>query len=147
MRPTPKNAAACSARLTASATSSALRSGSFQRDGSPVGPLSIDPRAYTGATKPLRQGTVSADLRRLAGSGYGSLLLRVAIHGTMMPRTMAKRNEVSQSIVLALCKTRFKSRDTSTETSRDTKNTVTTSTSNLLNLIPGLRSVRDHFSF
>ena len=32
---------------------------------------------------------------------YFSLLLRVSIHGKMMPKRMAKRNDVSQSIVRA----------------------------------------------
>jgi hypothetical protein len=32
---------------------------------------------------------------------YFSLLLRVVIHGRMMEKTMAKRNDVAQSIVLA----------------------------------------------
>jgi hypothetical protein len=32
--------------------------------------------------------------------GYFSLLLRVAVQGTMIPRRMARRNDVSQSIVL-----------------------------------------------
>src|SRR6516164_6288568 len=63
------------------------------------------------------------------------LHLRVPIHGKMMAKTVAVRNEVSQSTVLAPSTMRFQSKVTMAETTRVTENTVTTSTSNLLMVI------------
>src|SRR6516164_6195946 len=63
------------------------------------------------------------------------LHLRVPIHGKMMAKTVAVRNDVSQSTVLAPSTMRFQSKVTTAETTRVTENTVTTRTSNLLMVI------------
>ncbi len=57
--------------------------------------------------------------------------LRAWIHGTMIPSTIAKRTDVSQSIAVVLCAIRFQSTLTTIEAIRVTENTVKASTTNL----------------
>jgi hypothetical protein len=54
------------------------------------------------------------------------LHLRVPIHGKMMAKTVAVRNDVSQSTVVAPSTMRFQSKVTMAETTRVTENTVIT---------------------
>jgi hypothetical protein len=72
-----------------------------------------DPRLYRRARKssvrssrwtrdPRMWPLISIAPAAFGRRGYFSLLLRVAVHGTMIARRMARRNDVAQSIVCAL---------------------------------------------
>jgi len=60
-----------------------------------------------------------------------------------MPRRMAKRNDVSQSIVRVLCTIRLQSKDTAAETTKVTENTVKASTITFLTFMPGILAVSE----